>query len=254
LTAAKTSREHAVAEPAPIFSPLYRQIEALIMQSLEAGEWKPGEAIPSEIELAARYNVSQGTVRKAVESLAQEKHLVRRQGKGTFVATHTEERSQYRFLRLAPLDGAPDEYPENRLIDVRRIRANAEVARMLELKTGDALVVIRRALAFRGRATVFDEIALPASVFRGLDGVKFNEYRGSMYNLFETEFGTRMVRAEERVRAVSADSIAADVLGIAIGAPLLQVDRVAFTYGDRPVEFRRGLYRTDFHYYKNELS
>ena len=95
--------------PAPTFSPLYRQIKGLIMQSLESAEWRPGEAIPSEIELAARYKVSQGTVRKAIDELAAEKHLLRRQGKGTFVATHDEARAQFRFLRLMPDEGEQEE-------------------------------------------------------------------------------------------------------------------------------------------------
>ena len=74
----------------PSFSPLYQQIKALILQSLQAGEWRPGESIPSEIDLATRYRVSQGTVRKAVDELASDNLLIRRQGKGTFVATHAE--------------------------------------------------------------------------------------------------------------------------------------------------------------------
>lgn len=224
------------------------------MASLEGGEWGPGEAIPSEVELAARFQVSQGTVRKAVDELAKEHHLVRRQGKGTFVATHSEERTQFRFLRLAPNDGLDEAYPESRLIDVRRMRAPAEIAKLLDLKTGDALVVIRRVLLFRREPTVLDEISLPAAIFRGLDAAKFNEYRGSMYNLFEIEFGTRMVRADERLRAVGAEASAAEILKIKAGVPLLCVERVAFTYGDRPVEFRRGLYRTDSHHYRNQLA
>ena len=92
-------------EAAPAFSPLYRQIKTLLTRSLQGGEWRPGEAIPSELELAARFKVSQGTVRKAIDALADENLLVRRQGKGTFVATHAEQRVQFRFLRLMPDDG-----------------------------------------------------------------------------------------------------------------------------------------------------
>ncbi|MEI7569167.1 MAG: GntR family transcriptional regulator, partial [Alcaligenaceae bacterium] len=66
----------------PSFSPLYQQIKELVLQSLQAGEWKPGDLIPSEFELAARFKVSQGTVRKAIDELAKEHLLVRRQGKG----------------------------------------------------------------------------------------------------------------------------------------------------------------------------
>src|ERR1035441_1377675 len=92
----------SVSTGSPTFSPLYQQIKALITQSLQSGEWKPGELIPSEVELAARFKVSQGTVRKAIDELSAENLVVRRQGKGTFVATHHEERSRFRFLSLMP--------------------------------------------------------------------------------------------------------------------------------------------------------
>jgi len=82
----------------PSYRPLYEQIKVMITQSLIAGEWRPGEAIPSEFELAARYKVSQGTVRKAIDSLSAENILIRRQGKGTFVATHNAEVIKLRFL------------------------------------------------------------------------------------------------------------------------------------------------------------
>ena len=237
----------------PTFSPLYRQIKALILQSLQRAEWRPGEAIPSELELAAYYKVSQGTVRKAIDELSAEHLLLRRQGKGTFVATHSEARAQFRFLRLMPLEGE-QEYPSSRLLECRRARAGAEIARELQMKVGDSLVFLRRVLIFKGEPTVIDEISLPGSIFKGLSAAKFNEYKGSMYNLFETEFGTRMLRAEERISALAADAETGKLLGVSVGTPLLCVDRVSYTYGDKPVEVRRGLYRTDRHYYKNVLS
>ncbi len=223
------------------------------MQSLESGEWRPGEAIPSEIELAVRYKVSQGTVRKAIDELAAENYLLRRQGKGTFVATHDEARAQFRFLRLMPDVGA-QEYPASRLLDCKRARASAEIARLLELRAGDGVVVIRRVLNFADEPTVFEQIYLPGTVFKNLSAAIFNEYKGSMYKLFETEFGTRMIRAEEKIRAVAADRTAAELLRVPLDTPLLCVERVAFSYGEKPVEFRRGYYRTDKHYYGNELG
>src|SRR5262245_22410596 len=125
----------------PAFSPLYQQIKGLILHSLQAGEWKPGEAIPSEIELAARYRVSQGTVRKAIDELAAENLVVRRQGKGTFVATHAEQHVQYRFLRLMPDTGDLDsEGPAQRtILECKRVRASAEIARLLQLRSGDTV-------------------------------------------------------------------------------------------------------------------
>ena len=239
----------------PSFSPLYQQIKVLILRSLQAGEWRPGEAIPSELELAARFKVSQGTVRKAVDELAAENLLMRRQGKGTFVATHAEEQVQFRFLRLAP--DHPDQSPDasrREFLDCRRLRAPADVARALQLKSGDMVVEVRRVLHFAGQPVVLDDIWLPGHLFKGLTADRLSQYQGPMYGLFESEFGVRMIRAEEKIRAVLADAAVASVLQVEVGSPLLSVERLSFTYGDQPVELRRGLYRTDRHYYRNELS
>lgn len=238
---------------APLFQPLYRQIAGLITRSLDGGEWKPGEAIPSELELAARFKVSQGTVRKAIDELAGANLLVRRQGKGTFVATHSEERTQFRFLRLAPDDGSAERL-SRRFLDCRRSRPSAEVAQALDIPTSQAVLQVRRLLYFRGAPVVLDDLWLPLALFKGLTEQRLSEYEGPLYGLFETEFGVRMIRAEEQIRAVAADADAAALLEVAPGAPLLSVDRVSFTYGDRPVELRRGLYDTRHHHYRNSLS
>jgi GntR family transcriptional regulator len=238
----------------PSFQPLYLQIKALLEGSLAAGEWRPAEAIPSEQDFAERFGVSQGTVRKAIDALAADNLVVRRQGKGTFVATHTEERtSLIRFLRIRRNDGA-DEHPASRLIDVRRAKAGAEAARLLELKLGDPVLVLRRVLEYSGLPTVLDEITLPAALFRGLTKAKVDAYRGSMYSYFETQFGVRMLKAQEKLRAIVADSGSAEVLRVEPGHPLLSVDRVTFTWGDRPVEWRRGLCSTRYHHYLNLLG
>ena len=249
----ETGATEVVPATSPTFSPLYQQIKALITQGLESGEWKPGEMIPSEVELAARYKVSQGTVRKAIDELAADNLLVRRQGKGTFVATHNEDRVQFRFLRLLPEDG--DLHPHvSRVLECRRLRAPAEIARQLDLKPADPVVCIKRLLQFDGETTVFDEIWLPGAVFRGLTAERLADYKGPLYAMFEAEFGTRMIRASEKIRAVGADETVAELVGVAIGSPLLSVERVSYTYGDRPVEVRRGWYVTNGYYYQNDLS
>jgi len=243
-----------VRSQAPTFQPLYVQTKALLENALEAGEWPPGTAIPAEVALAARFGVSQGTVRKAIGALAAENLLVRRQGKGTFVATHTEEpASNFRFLRIRRNDGRP-EYPGSRLIDLRRGKAGAEVARALAIKQGDGIYILRRILDYASRPVVLDEITLPAALFNGLTRARFSGYPGSMYGFFETEFGVRMLRAEERLYAVAADRAAAELLDVAAGSPLLAVDRISFTYGDRPVEVRRGLCTTRHEHYWNALT
>lgn len=256
-------RGSAVASITPAFSPLYQQIKGLILQSLQAGEWKPSESIPSEMDLAVRFRVSQGTVRKAIDALAADNLLVRRQGKGTFVATHAAQHVPYRFLKLKPDEGgATDEGPAQRdIIDCKRQRANADVARALALRPGDGVLQVRRVLSFQSSSlngiyvpTILEDLWLPGGPFKGLTAERLAEYQGAMYALFETEFNVHMVRAEEKIRAVQPDPEQARLLRVAATAPLLSVERVAYTYKDVPMELRRGLYLTLTHHYHNELS
>ncbi len=248
----------AVQAPAitPAFSPLYQQIKGLILQSLQSSEWKPGESIPSEMELAARYRVSQGTVRKAIDELASDHLLIRKQGKGTFVATHAEHQVQYRFLKLVPDQGDLNtEGPAQRqIVDCKRLRASADIARVLALRTGDAVLQVRRVLSFASVPTILEDLWLPGAPFKGLTAERLTAYHGPMYALFETEFGVRMVRAEEKIRAVLADKSQRELMQLPNNTPLLSVERVAYTYNDTPMELRRGFYRTDTHHYHNALN
>jgi len=243
----------ALRVASPTFSPLYRQIKDFMIRGLEVGEWGPGDAIPSEGELAARFNVSQGTVRKAIDEMAAENLLVRRQGKGTFVATHDDPRSFYRFLRLVPDDG--------RLMHAVSVplscmteEADEEVAAILGIAVGDPVIHVERLLRFNGENVVLDRIYLLADLFAGLTLERLNGGERSLYSLFENEFGVRMIRAEERLRAVAADEYSGGLLGVPVGAPLLLVERIAHTYGDNAVEWRRGLYCTTRHHYRNDLG
>lgn len=244
-------REKTAATPS--FRPLYEQIRILLTQSLVAGEWKPGESIPSELELAARFRVSQGTVRKAIDEMAAEHLLIRRQGKGTFVASHNEPTYQYRFLRVVP-DTGEKLHPLNHFLELHRGKAAGDIARVLRLKAGAPTNTIKRVLVFQGRPLILDEIVLASSMVPGLSLPRLEEFRGSMYSFYETVYGLRMIRAEERLRAVPADAYAAGHLDVPVGHPLLCVDRLAFTYGDKPVEWRRGLCLTDGFSYYNELN
>jgi GntR family transcriptional regulator len=242
-----------MSHESPTFSPLYRQIKALILQALETGEWRPGQAIPSEQELAGRFSVSQGTVRKAIDEMAAENLLVRKQGKGTYVASHNDPRALFRFLRLVPVDSdlsAPQSIP----LDCWRAKAGQEASRMLAIEPGAPIIIVRRLLKFTNKPVVIDEIYLPGELFQGLSAETLQGWHGSLYSLFESRFGVRMIRAQERIRAVAADRGASEALKVLEGTPLLSVERVTYTYGDKPVEWRRGLYSTAEHFYLNELN
>ena len=235
---------------------MYQQIKSLLLQSLQRSEWKPGELIPSEMELSSRYSVSQGTVRKAIDELASENILTRKQGKGTYVATHAETQVQYRILQLVPDVGDRNqEGPAGRqVLDCKKTRASAEIAKLLQIATGEPVIHARRVLSFLNIPTILEEIWLPGIPFKGLTAERLSLHQGPLYALFETEFATHMVRATERLRAVGADELSAKHLGVQINTPLLAVERVSYTYGERPVEVRKAVYLTNHHHYLNELN
>lgn len=239
------------------FLPLYEQIKLLITRGLADGEWAPGEAIPSEMELARRYQVSQGTVRKAIDELVMENYLVRRQGKGTFVATHTDDGTVYRFLNLLPLEGER-EYPHSRFVGFGRGKADAQVAKGLQLSPGSGVVLLRRVLEFSGKPVVYDDIRLPATLLKGISSAMIedhvNAHKGTLYSLYETQYFIRIISAQERIRATLADETTAPLLNVAIGAPLLCIERVAFSYGKQPVEWRKSYVNTENYYYFDELN
>jgi len=237
---------------APAFQPLYRQIKSLITQSLVTGEWRPGELIPSEIELAGRFSVSQGTVRKAIGELAGENLLVRQQGKGTFVASHSEERSQFPYLRISPDRGALDSLAAT-LIDCRKVKLDFASAKKLDLASGAGAFLITRALSISSRNAVYEEVRLPATRFKGLTVETIERHHCMLYSMYESEFEVRILHVDEQIKAVAAEGAAAKHLGVVRGSPLLTIERVAYTYADKPVELRRSFCNTREHHYRNRI-
>ena len=140
------------------------------------------------------------------------------------------------------------------ILECKRVRAPAEIARLLALRSGDTVVQIRRVLAFSGTPTILEDIWLPGHAFKGLTAEQMATYQGPTYAMFETDFGVRMVRADEKLRAVLPDESQAQLLDVTTQTPLLSVERIAYTYNDIPMELRRGIYRTDTHHYRNALS
>lgn len=237
---------------APAYQPLYRQIKYLITESLVSGEWRPGESIPSEVELAHRYSVSQGTVRKAITELADQKLLVRHQGKGTFVASHSEERTKFPFLRIRPDIGDLESLSAS-LVDLWRIKLDRASAAELRLAEGASGWLIRRLLSPAGKAAVYEEIRLPSSRFESISESVIEKHDCMLYSMYETAFDVRILYVDERLKALKAEGEVASRLQVEDGFPLLVIDRVAFTYGDLPVELRRSYCNTAEHHYRNRI-
>lgn len=242
----------SVEQPAN-FSPLYQQIKDLLLESLQAGEWRPGQPIPSEMDLALRYKVSQGTVRKAIDALAAENVVVRHQGKGTFVASHREDAVQFRFLRLVPDDGK-ELILRSTFLSCESRQADVHITSLLELKPSDSVIEIKRIQRFSGQPTVFETICLLPKRFEGICLERLNAWKGPLYGFYESEFNTHMVWAQERIKAVNANAELVKHLNLASGGALLSVERRSFTFGNKPVEVRMAYYETTKLHYVNELS
>ncbi|MBT3360419.1 MAG: GntR family transcriptional regulator [Rhodospirillales bacterium] len=236
----------------PTARPLFAQIQEIIVERLVAGEWRPGEPLPSENEFAEFYNVSQGTVRKAIAQMAADNLVVRFRGKGTFVASHTDEREHSHFFHLHREDGVK-ELPQTIPISCSKQAATPEAVARLGLTNGTPVAVVERLRTLDGAARVFETVVVSEEVFPNLCESLRDALPNEMYPHYETEYGVRVVCAQERLRAVSADPRDAELLDVEVGAPLLEIDRIAMTYGDTPVEWRRSRCITSDHFYLSTL-
>jgi GntR family transcriptional regulator len=222
-------------DEAPHYRPLYRQVYDSLVKQIADGSWRPGAALPSEQALAARLNVSQGTVRKALDSLAVEKLVERRQGKGTYVAEHTQERALFRFFRLASVDGVRA-IPTSAAQTVRRREARRDDVQRLKLAAGDAVVEIARTRLIEGKPAIHERIVLPLALFPGID--KRAPLPNALYTLYQHEYGHNIVAAHEELRADLARKEDARRLKVKPGAPLLHIDRIGVALDGTRVEWR----------------
>ncbi len=237
----------------PLTAPLYKEVKRQMMARLTRGDWKPGEAIPSERRLSERYGISIGTVRKAIDELCAENILIRQQGRGTYVASHNRDRLLFYFFHVVPEDG-PKAYPNVHLVAFARGRADRIEAEKLGLDAGDAVLRIRNVLSLDDAPIIIDDIALAVARFPGLGEKQFRARTSTIYNLYQEAFAISVVKTRERLRAMLADADAAALLHVAPGAPLLQIRRVAFTYHDDPVEYRVSRVNTQRHEYWADIG
>jgi len=226
----------------PGYRPLYRQVYDIIVRKVAQGQWKPGEALPSEHALARELGVSQGTIRKVLDGLTLEKLLERRQGKGTFIAENTQERALFRFFRLARPGGErliPERGGET--VKVRASKASEQAK--LDLTRGDKVVEIIRVRLIDGRPAIREIIILPAALFPGID--KRGELPNTVYSLYQTEYGINIVSAQEELSAVAATAEDEAELHTPVGSPILLIDRVAVSLQERKVEWRLSRVRSE---------
>ena len=230
------------------FRPLYKQVKDSFIQQMVNGDWRPGDKLPSEFELAARYGVSQGTVRKTLDELAAQNLLVRQQGRGTFVATHNPDRALFHFFHLVGDDGSRH-LPTSRVLSRVKRLATSDEEKRLGLKPGSNVICIERVREMSAIPVIVETIAVSAKRFSGLAKVPVEDLPNNLYELYEEKYGVIIYQAEEYLSAVAADATDAEHLGIEPGLPLQQIDRLALSVDRRPVEWRMSRCLTTQHRY-----
>ena len=233
------------------FKPLYAQVREDIIRRLADGQWQPGSMLPSEQELGRLLGVSQGTVRKALDSLASERILVRRQGRGTFVAEFEESRILFQFFRLFPNTG-------DRLFPMSKVlsctRETATQAERDALGLGGAKVQvwrIERVRYFDSDPILVETICLPVERFPDFGDLP--EIPNNVYQLYSKNYAISVARSSEKVTAVAATAHEAKHLVCPEGQPLLAIARLAYDVTDRPVEYRNSYCLTERVFYSPDV-
>ena len=231
---------------------LYMQIKDLLVAKISNGEWLPGNIIPSEINLAQEFSVSQGTARKAITELVESNLLTRRQGRGTFVSYHDPDRALFHFFHITDNKGHKA-LPDSHVLHCRRKPASRMEALKLHLASGTKIIRIERVRNFLEIPTMLETITLPEALFSSLG--KGNSYSlpNTLYELYEKQYGVTIHSADEQLRAVTATKHEAALLNLKVGTPLLEIERVALRLDKTPVELRVSRCSTRNHYYQNKI-
>ncbi|MSP36563.1 MAG: GntR family transcriptional regulator [Limnohabitans sp.] len=216
---------------------LYRQVKRQLINDIQSGSAAPGAALPNEKDLAQRFQVSVGTVRRAVDELVAEHVLLRQQGRGTFVGKLDRERFMFQFFKIVPRDGS-SEFPEVRLHKFSKSRATQVEAQALGLHGNQLVFRIENVLHLQGKPVIHDKIAIAESMFSGLNQTAFTARTTTIYGYYQSAFGVTIVEADERLRAEMVLPDSARLLNLEGAAPVLRIDRVAYTFDRKPAEFR----------------
>ncbi len=233
-------------------SPAFKKIAAHVQERILRQEWRPGELIPGEVQLAREYGVSVGTVRKALDLLSADRLIDRRRGKGTVVRRITAERSVLSYFRLVSDDGRWN-HPVDRTLGCERAVADEAEIRKLDLRAGERVWRVNRIRESDGRTCVIDRFSVPEKLFPDftwppdLDGVT------TAFQYYERRFGILVMDVVDEIKAVTADTALARTLGLESPAAVLKVDRVVHAVGGRIIEWRVSWCRTDDMHYRSDL-
>lgn len=223
-----------------------------MMTRIAEGHWKSGQMLPSEPKLAIELGVSPGTVRKALDQLAAEQLVTRRQGLGTSIAVSTRADMLYRFFKLVNSSG------ERFMPDCEELMRQVETpsdffSKLFGLKPKSKIISVLRRRLKGGESIMTELVTLPLPAFRGIEKLS-DPLPTTLYDFFETEFNIKVLRVEEKLTAEIASPEDVKLLNVPIGSALLVIERTTFTFNDTVIEHRLSRLSTDKQAYLSELT
>lgn len=230
--------------------PLYLQLRDALADRIASGEWRPGAAIPNESDLAREFEVSAGTMRKALDLMEGEHLLTRRQGRGTFVNDQSSDELAARFSNIRGAEGRRI-CGQIKSSQVTSGSANEMECSRLRLSAQDSVYRIQRVRHDKGAVFQLEEASLPATLFPGLDEKKDIPHQ---VIVLAQDYGILPGKAEERVSLGEASKQVADTLGIPARAPVIVLDRVVLALDGRPIEWRVAWCNLTDKYYMAEMN
>lgn len=234
-------------EPKFTSQPLYIQLREALMQRIASGDWRPGAAIPNEIDIAREYGLSAGTVRKALDWMEQANLVIRQQGRGTFVRDPSTDELAHRFENMWTPDGsrAVPSFAETK---VSEGEADAYACDKLKLKPGTKIHRIEQLRTLNGSPFMLETIALPLALFPNIPQAAYTVTGAA------SESGVLLGNAEEQVHLFQAEGEIATKLGVPEGTPVLKLDRVVLTLDGRPAEWRVAYCRAGKSHYRSSIG
>ncbi len=232
--------------------PLYQQLKAVIEDRIDAGEWLPGTQVPSERELCLQFKISRITVRQAIADLVNEGRLTRTQGRGTFVAYPRIEQRLSRLTGFTQDMHARGQRPGAQVLQLESVPALPSIARALQLKVGDPVILLKRLRLADGEPLAVETAHLPDRVCHGL--LKEKLEGKSLYDFLRKNYNIHPARAEQQLEAVACPPVEANLLGVRKGSPVLHIHRTTYGHDGRPFEIVESFYRGDKYVFHAELN
>ncbi|AZB41880.1 phosphonate metabolism transcriptional regulator PhnF [Bacillus sp. FJAT-42376] len=231
--------------------PIYYQVEENIKEKIHSGEWKSGDAIPSERQFCEQYSISRMTVRQAISNLVNEGILERKRGRGTFVSAAKLNQELTGITSFTEQMAEQGKKPETKVLSFEQTSSSKQAAKELGLDQDEEIYKVKRIRLADGEAIAYETLYMPVRLFPDMTK---KHAEGSIYDYIENQCGLPIQYGKQELEAAEAGKKAADALKLDEGAPVLKIQRTSFTPDHTAVEYTKTIYRGDRYKYVMELE